>query len=91
MAAELAELVQEFFQLALNFKFYIVLVAEKAEDAKDERNEATEASDRVKETNPLLVSSLRCVEVETEELDYEVVDRLLDGPTPQREANYMEG
>ena len=91
VATELAELIQEFFQLALNFKFNIVLVAEKAEDAQDECNEATEASDCVKETNPLLVSTFRCVKVESEELDYEVVDGLLDGPTPQTEPNYMEG
>ena len=91
VATELAELIQEFFQLALNFKFNIVLVAEKAEDAEDECDESAEASNCVKETNPLLVSTLRCVEVEPEELDQEVVDGLLDCPTPQTEPNYMEG
>ena len=91
VAAELAELVQELFQLALDFELNIVLVAEKAEDAEDESNEATEASDGVEEPDPLLVGSLRGEEVESEELDYEVVDGLLDGPTPQTEPNYMEG
>ena len=91
VAAELAELVQELFQLALDFKLNIVLVAEKAEDAEDECDETAEASNRVEETNPLLVCALGCVEVEAEELDNEVIDWLLDAPTPQTEANYMVG
>ena len=64
VAAELAELVQELFQLALDFELNIVLVAEKAEDAEDECDQTAEASNRVEETNPLLVRALGCVEVE---------------------------
>ena len=90
MAAELSKLVQELFQLSLNLELHIVLVAEKAEDAKDETDEAAEASDGVEEPDPLLVGSLRGEEVESEELDDEVVDRVLDRPTSCTKPDYME-